>query len=217
MIRVVIADDHHLVRQGIRALLERVEEIEVIGEADDGAAALALVEALAPDVLVTDISMTGMNGLDAVRVIADRHPGTEVVILTMYSSDVMVKQAFKNGARGYLLKDAMSDELITAVRAASRGATYLSPAISDALLGGITSGETEVAGRGLRETLTPREREILVLICDGETNQAIAHHFGISVKTVERHRANLMGKLGVQNLVGLVRTAIQQGLVRLDD
>ena len=217
MIRVVIADDHHLVRQGIRALLERVDDIEVIGEADDGAAAIALVESQAPEVLVTDISMIGINGLDAVRTIAARHPGTEVVILTMYSSEVMVRQALKNGARGYLLKDAMADELITAVRAASRGATYLSPAISDALLDGMNSGETEAAGRGAGETLTPREREILMLVCDGETNQAIANRFGISVKTVERHRANLMNKLGVQNLVGLVRTAIQQGLVRLDE
>ena len=216
MIRVVIADDHHLVREGIRALLEKVDDIVVVGEAESGEGAIDLVRQHKPEVLITDISMPGLNGLEAVSELNALSVGTEVVILTMYSSEVMVRQALKNGARSYLLKDSLSDELIAAVRAAARGATYLSQAVSNTLLedmGEQNDGNGDAKGIA---ALTPREREVLQKICAGSTNQAIAREMHISVKTVERHRANLMSKLDVHNLVGLVRMAIKHGLVSLD-
>jgi len=216
VIRVVIADDHHLVREGIRALLEKGEDIDVVGEAESGIAALELVRRLEPDVLVTDISMPGLTGLEALEQLKAMAIRTQVVILTMYSSEVMVRQALKYGARGYLLKDSLSVELLAAVRAAGRGATYLSPAVSDTLLVDLREEGSSLADAGGIASLTPREKEVLQRICSGATNQAIANEMGISVKTVERHRANLMSKLGVNNLVGLVRKAIRHGLVSLD-
>ncbi len=216
MIRVAVADDHHLVRAGIRALLEKVGDIEVVGEAVDGLEALEMLEAVVPDVLVMDIAMPRLNGIEAVERIQELGLETKVVILSMYSNELLVRQALQRGARGYLLKESVTNELLLAIRAASGGGTYLSPAISEALLPEALMPAAEEEAPDF-DPLTPREREVLLLIGVGNTNQAIARQLGISVKTVERHRANLMGKLGVNNLAELIRLAIKRGLIQLDE
>ncbi len=216
MIRVAVADDHHLVRAGIRALLEKAGDIEVVDEAVDGLEALELLEAVVPDVLVMDIAMPRLNGIEAVERIQELGLETKVVILSMYSNELLVRQALQRGARGYLLKESVTNELLLAIRAASGGGTYLSPAISEALLPEALMSAAEEESPDF-DPLTPREREVLLLIGAGNTNQAIARQLGISVKTVERHRANLMGKLGVNNLAELIRLAIKRGLIQLDE
>ncbi len=216
MIRVAVADDHHLVRAGIRALLEKAGDIEVVGEAVDGLEALEMLEAVVPDVLVMDIAMPRLNGIEAVERIQELGLETKVVILSMYSNELLVRQALQRGARGYLLKESVTNELLLAIRAASGGGTYLSPAISEALLPEALMSAAEEESPDF-DPLTPREREVLLLIGAGNTNQAIARQLGISVKTVERHRANLMGKLGVNNLAELIRLAIKRGLIQLDE
>ena len=217
MIRVAIADDHHLVREGIRALLEKADDIQVVGEAVDGVEAVELVERLGPDVLVMDIAMSRLNGVEAVERIRDLGAPTQVVILSMYSDEALVHQALQNGAKAYLLKGSVSEELLLAIRAASRGATYLSPAVSETFLADMLTAQASARKLDPIGKLTSREREILQLIGEGHTNSAIAELLGISMKTVERHRTNLMSKLNVRNLVGLVRVAIKHGLIQLDD
>jgi DNA-binding NarL/FixJ family response regulator len=217
MIRVVIADDHTLVREGIRALLEKAGDIEVVGQAEDGATAVALVRELTPDVLVTDVSMPIVNGIQAAEQVRAEGLPTEVVILSMHGEPSLIRHALRSGARGYVLKDSVTEDLLTAIRAAARGAIYLSPAISSTVLATEAAPPaTQVATDG-GEQLTPRELEVLTLIGAGHTNRAIALKLGISVKTVERHRTQLMAKLDVHNLVDLVRIAIQRGLIQLDD
>ena len=214
MIRVGLADDHHLVREGIRALLEKAEDLQVVGEAVDGEEAVALVERLSPDVLVMDIAMPRLNGIKAAERIRGLGRSTQIVILSMYSDEILVRQAIQNGVRAFLLKGSVTEELLLAIRAASRGATYLSPAISDSFLGEAPTGGARPLGS--IESLTPREQGILHLIGKGYTNNQMAVEMGISVKTVERHRTNLMTKLKVHNLVELIRVAVRHGLIRLE-
>ncbi len=216
MIRVVVADDHHLVRAGIRALLEKEPDFAVVGEAVDGREAVELVHSLTPDVVVMDIAMPGLNGIDALDRLRAPEVKTQTVILSMYSDDILVRQALQKGARGFLLKGSVSDELPLAIRAVSRGATYLSPAVSETVLADVSAAPG--AGRlpGPLDQLTPREREMLQLIAEGYTNARMAEVLHVSVKTVERHRTHLMAKLGAHNLVELIRIAIKQGLIRLD-
>lgn len=216
MIRVIIADDHHLVRQGIHALIDKAPDIEVIAEAEDGQQAIELVEKMAPDVLVMDISMPRLNGMQAAERVRALHLTTQIVMLSMHSDDLMVKQALRHGARGYLLKTAVTEELLLAIRAASRGETYLSPAISKSILDDYLTHPTDREELSPVDRLSPREREVLQLIAEGKTNSAIAQLMKISVKTVEKHRASLMAKLKVHDMVALVRIAIKHGLVSLD-
>lgn len=216
MIRVIIADDHHLVRQGIRALLENASDIEVIGEASTGHEAIELAEELAPDVVVMDISMPRMDGTQATERILSLDSQTEVIILSMYSDTTLVQQLLRLGVKGYLLKRSITEELLLAIRSASRGETYLSPTISDSVMSILMSPQTGDAPSGPASLLSPREREVLQLIAEGYTNNAIAKTLTISVKTVEKHRANLMTKLEVNDLPGLIRTAIKHGLIFLD-
>jgi DNA-binding NarL/FixJ family response regulator len=215
-IRVIIADDHHLVRQGIRALLEKAGDIEVVAEAADGQEAVELVERLAPDVLVMDIAMPRMNGNQATERVRALGAVTQVVILSMYSDETLVRQALRSGAKGYLLKRSVTEELLLAVRAASRGEIYLSPAISESIVAEFLTLQTDADASSPLERLTPREREVLQLISEGHTNSAIAQILTVSVKTVEKHRANLMSKLNVHDLAGLMRVAIKHGLILLD-
>lgn len=211
MIRVIVADDHHLVRQGIRALLEQADDIEVVGEAEDGRQAVKLVQQLAPDVLVMDIAMPGMDGLQATEQLRVLGSSAYTVILSMYSDRTLIRRALRSGARGYLLKRSVTAELLLAVRAANRGEVYLSPEISTAVVADLLVAD---AGKAEPEDqLTSRELQVLQLIAEGSTNKAIAQAMQISVKTVEKHRANLMAKLGVNDLAGLVRLAIEKGLV----
>lgn len=217
MIRVVVAEDHHLVRQGIRALIEKASDMEVIGEATDGNEAVELVSALTPDVLVLDIAMPHLNGIQAIEKLRPMSLSTQVVILSMYSDSILVQQALQTGVKGYLLKDSVTEELLLAIRAASRGATYLSPAISNKLVADVLVSQTDPEIVDPYTMLTQREREVLQLIAEGHTNNTIAKIMNISVKTVERHRTNLMSKLDVHNLVELIRFAIKHKLILLDE
>ncbi|MGA9351021.1 MAG: response regulator transcription factor [Anaerolineae bacterium] len=217
MIRVIVADDHHLVRQGIRALLERADDIEVVGEAADGQEAVELVQRLAPDVLVIDIAMPRLDGTQATERVRALGVATQVVILSMHSDETLVRQTLRSGARGYLLKRSVTEELMLAVRAAVRGEIYLSPALSVSFLDEFLAVQADSEERRPSDLLTPREREVLQLIAEGHTNTAIAQMMNVTVKTVEKHRANLMSKLNVHDVAGLVRMAIKHGLVFLDE
>ncbi len=214
MINVVLADDHHLVRQGIRALLDKAPDIHVIGEAEDGQQALELVDQLKPDVLIIDIAMPRLSGIQVLDHIRALGLSTKILVLSMYFDHSLVKQALKMGATGYLLKRSVVEELLVAVRAAERGESYLSPAISAVLVNDYVAEQDEVEPI---ERLSTREREVLKLIAEGHTNSEIAGLLYISVKTTEKHRANLMAKLDVHDLVGLIRIAIRYGFISLDE
>ena len=211
-IRVILADDHHLVRQGIRALLDKTDDIVVVGEAEDGHEALQWVEWVAPDVVVVDMAMPRLDGLQTVALIQARDAGTKSVVLSMYSDEAHIRQALRSGASGYVLKRSVKEELLLAIRAAHRGEVYLSTGVASTFVDRERlQADDEVLSPF--EMLTPREREVLQLIAEGNTNSAIAHMLKISEKTVEKHRSNLMAKLGVRDVAGLVRVAIKEGLV----
>ena len=217
MIRVIVADDHHLVRQGIRMLLEKAEDIDVVAEAEDGLEAVELAERLAPDIVVMDISMPRLNGAEATELIRARLTTTQVVVLSMHADETVVRQALRRGARAYVLKRAVGEELLLAVRAASRGETYLSPPIASSILDEFLSLSDPLEKSSALERLTARERQVLQLLAEGGTNSVIAQDLIVSVKTVEKHRANLMSKLEIHDLAGLIRFAIRQGLVSVDE
>lgn len=209
-IRVVLADDHTLVRAGIRALLDRMPDVEVVGEAGNGEEAVAQVAATRADVLLADVAMPGLSGLEAADRVRREFPDVRVVMLSMHANEEYVLQAFRAGASGYLLKDAASVELDLALRAAVAGQTYLSPAVSRQMIDGYMA---RVAGGVPPEPLTPRQREILQRIAEGSSTKEIAFALGISVKTVETHRAQLMERLDIHDVAGLVKYAIRSGLV----
>lgn len=217
MIRVILADDHNLVRQGLRALLDKSDDIDVIGEAVDGHEAIELALRLHPDVLVMDLAMPRLSGSQAVERVCAMGLSTRVIVLSMYSDETLVRQVLRNGAIGYLLKSSVMEELLFAIRAASRGETYLSPAISGAIIADYLVFKKEADVSSPFERLTPREREVLQLICEGRTNNNIAQVLKISTKTVDKHRANVMSKLNVHDVARLVRVAIKHGLVFLDE
>lgn len=217
MIRVVVADDHHLVRQGIRALLDKADDIEVVGEAQDGQEAVELVERLAPDVLVTDISMPRLNGTETTRQVRTLCKATRVVVLSMYADQRLVRQALRNGAGGYVLKRSVTDELLLAVRAANRGEAYLSPAVSSSILTDFLGHPQDSEDLEPFDRLSTRERQVLQLIAEGHTNNKIAEIIQISVKTVEKHRTSLMTKLNAHDIASLTRMAIKHKLIFLDE
>jgi DNA-binding NarL/FixJ family response regulator len=211
-IRVLLADDHTLVRAGIRALLERLPEVTVTGEASDGRELLDLVKAQHPDVVLLDISMPGLNGLDALARMTRDFPQVRVVILTMHPNDEYVWQALKAGASGYLLKRAAHAELHAALKSAVAGEIYLSREISSRFLKQFPLQQI-VHSQSPLEQLTSRQREILQLLAEGQTTKAIALTLKVSEKTVEYHRAKLMARLNIHDLPGLVRFALRTGLV----
>ena len=216
MIRVIVADDHHLVRQGIRALLEKAYDIEVVGEAADGREAVELVERLAPDVLVLDIAMPRLDGLQVLGRVRALGLATQVVVLSMYSDETLVRRTLRDGARGYLLKRSVTEELLLAIRAASRGEIYLSPGVARSVVADFLR-QADAKWSTLFDRLTSREREVLQLVAEGHTNSAIARMLKVSVRTVEKHRANLMSKLNVCDLPGLISTATKHRLVFLEE
>ncbi len=216
MIRVLVADDHHLVRQGICALLARAQDIEVVGEVADGQEAIELTRALHPDVIVMDVAMPRLSGNQAVARIHASYASTQIVMLSVHSDETLVRQALRSGAVGYLLKDSVKEELLLAVRAAHRRQIYLSPPLSTSLVSSYLASEQAEDLSSPFEQLTPREREVLQLICEGQTNHGVAQILKISPKTVEKHRANVMAKLNVHNLAALIRTAIQHHLIFID-
>jgi len=211
-VRVLIVDDHRLVRAGLRALLENHAGIAVVGEAADGREALVQAARLQPDVLLLDIAMPGMSGLEALAELHRTQPATRVVILSMSASEEHVAHALRYGARGYLLKDSAPAELEPAIEAVMKGDTWLSPPVSRPVIDDYlqrAGGETANGG------LTPRQREVLKMIAEGASTKAIAYALGLSVKTIETYRAQIMDKLGIQDIAGLVRYAVRQGLVAL--
>lgn len=211
-IRILLADDHDLVRAGIRSLVQSVEGIEVVAEAGDGREALRLVKTHQPDVVVMDIAMPGLNGLDATARIVKAFPKAAVIILSMHATREYVLEALQAGASGYVLKNAAVDELETAIRTVARGGRYLTPSVSGQIVAGVTGApETSPAA-----ALTQRQREILQLIAEGRSTREIGDLLHISVKTVETHRAQLMDRLGIYDVAGLVRYAIRAGLVTPD-
>jgi DNA-binding NarL/FixJ family response regulator len=214
-ITILLADDHTLVRAGIRALVEEIPDVRVIAEAKDGREALRLVEECRPDLVLMDIAMPGLNGLEATARISREFSSVRVIVLSMYAREEYVHEAVTAGAAGYLVKRGATAELERAIKVVAGGDSYFSPLIAQ-YLSRSKAGRLN-ANRALIERLTPRQREILQLIAECQRTKEIAHILNISVKTVETHRAQLMERLDIYDVPGLVRFAIKAGLVSLDD
>lgn len=225
--RVLLADDHDILRQGLKLLLSlQPEEIEVVGEARTGREAVELARTLQPDVVVMDITMPDMDGLEACRIIHQQQPTTQVLILTMHESEEYFLQALRVGAAGYIVKKAAPTELCLAITSVAQGGVFLYPGLAKVLIRGYVEGEpsASLASTDARESeresaaqlqaLTPREMEVLKLVAEGHTNQEIADQLVISIKTVQAHRANVMEKLGLRNVTHLVRFAVRAGLIQ---
>lgn len=211
-LRVLLADDHALVRAGIRALLDGMPGVKVVGEVADGLQALAAIGRLRPDLLLLDITMPGLNGLEVTTRVARDHPGVKVLILSMHSHEEYVKRAMQAGAAGYLLKDAATIELQQAIATVAGGEAYLSPLISRGFLAGHMALVAGVEPPSV-QTLTPRQGEILTMVAQGLSTKEIAFALGRSVKTVETHRAQLMERLGIHDVPGLVKYAMRAGFI----
>jgi|SRR5579859_1508894 len=207
-LRIVVADDHTLVRAGLVTLMARMPEVEVVGEAADGRAALRMVKELKPDIALMDISMPELNGLDAAEKMRHDAADTKVIILSMHANEEYVAQALKAGASGYLLKDAATAELDMAIKVVAQGQFYLSPAISRQVVDNLLHG-----GPAGLDLLSPRQREILQLIAEGKSTRDIAETLHLSVKTIETHRAQLMERLDIHDTAGLVKYALRKGLI----
>ena len=210
--RIVLADDHALVRQGFRALLSAIADFEVVGEASNGREALKLIHALAPEVALMDISMPELNGLDATARALREQPKLKVIIVSMHATESYVLEALRAGASGYLLKDADAGELERAIRAVARGERYLTPSVSHHVIERFVRAER---GEGVSEAevLSPRQREVLQLIAEGRSTREIAERLHLSVKTIETHRAQLMQRLEIFDVAGLTRYALRIGLI----
>jgi len=212
-IRVLLADDHALVRAGMRSLLGSMAEVQVVGEASSGEEALELAGRERPDIVLMDIAMKGMSGLDAAARLRELHPEVRVVILSMHAGEEYVLQALRAGAVGYLLKDAATGELELALRSVMRGESWFSPAVSRQVVEGYVQ---RVGGEAVADVLTTRQREVLRLVAGGKSTKEIAYDLNLSVKTVETHRAQIMERLGIRDVAGLVRYALRTGLVPPD-
>jgi len=212
-IRVLLADDHALVRAGMRSLLNTMTEVQVVGEAASGEEALELAGRERPDIVLMDIAMKGMSGLDAAARLRERHPEVRAIILSMHAGEEYVLKALRAGAVGYLLKDAATGELELALRSVMRGESWFSPAVSRQVVEGYVQ---RVGGEAVADTLTARQREVLKLVAGGKSTKEIAYELKLSVKTVETHRAQIMERLGIRDVAGLVRYALRTGLVPPD-
>ena len=213
---IVLADDHHIVRKGMRAVLEAEADFRLVGEASDGLEAVQLVERLRPDVLVLDLMMPGLNGLEVARQVGKRSPQTRVLILSMHAGDDYVLEALRTGVTGYVLKDTGMAELVKAVRETVAGRRYLSPALAERAIDAYVL-QTKESTLDRYETLTDRERETLHLAAEGLTNTEVAARLSISPRTVETHRANMMRKLSLQNQTELVIYALRRGIITLEE
>jgi len=212
--RLLLCDDHGIFREGLKTLLEKRPDFQVVAQAADGPAAVANAQEFAPDVVIMDISLPKLNGIEATRQIVSQRPQAKVIVLSMHSDRRFVQEALKVGAAGYLLKDSAFDELLSAVAAVVEGKTYLSPAITHIVVEQCL-GRVPPADWAAFTVLTPREREVLQLFAEGRSTKQIALHLRVSVKTVETHRAQMMKKLDIHSIAGLTKYAIQEGLVSL--
>lgn len=212
-VRILLADDHTVMRNGLRLLLERQSQLQVIGEASDGRQAVALSESANPDVVIMDIGMPNLNGIEATRQIVNRSPRTAVAILSMHSDESYVIRALKAGARAYLLKDSAEADLLAAVRALTEGKSFFSPAISKIL---VEDYMRQLESRGAEDTyelLTNREREILQLLAEGRTNKEVANMLNLSLYTVETHRTHILQKLNLHSVPELILYAVRKGII----
>ena len=207
-IRILLADDHAVVRQGFRMILAAEPDMVIVGEAANGREAVELAERLQPDLVVMDVAMPELNGIEATRRLGESSPRTRVLALSMHKDSVYVREILRAGARGYLLKDAFDSDLVAAVRAVARGEGYLSPAVSDAVLTDYRKHVTDPL-----DLLTSREREILQMLAEGKTNKEIATSLELSVYTVDAHRGRVMEKLNLHSIGELVRFAVRNGLI----
>ena len=213
-IKVLLADDHTVVRQGLRSLLAAEEDIEIVGEAESGRQAVQMAKKLLPDVIVMDIAMPLLNGLEATRQITKELPSSKVLILSSYNDDEYVQQLTEAGAVGYLIKQSAANELLKAIRETQKGNAYFSPSISRRLLERYR--QAFISGQPVRKTaehLTSREAEVLQLIAEGKANKQMAGELCISIKTVEKHRQQLMNKLNIHDVAGLTRYALAKGII----
>lgn len=211
--RIVIAEDYTILREGLRSLLSSTSKFEIVGEAEDGQEAIRNVERLKPDLALMDLSMPRMNGMDAIREIKKRSPETKVLVLTVHKTEEYIHAALQAGADGYLLKDSTRNELGIAISSVLEGKRYISPGISERLIEGYLEGRKKMRPTSAWDALTQREREILKLIAEGYKNKEISDFLCISVKTVEKHRANLMKKLDLHSIQALTTFAIEKGLI----
>jgi two-component system response regulator NreC len=214
-IRVVLADDHRMMREGIRAMVERRSDIEVVGEAADGREAVRLAAQMCPDVVVMDVSMPLLNGIEATRHIRRDCPGVRVLILTVHESQDYVAQLLSAGADGYMIKKAGGDELVNAIRAVARGEAFLHPSVTRVVVEDYVQRLRAGEGVDAHDVLTDREREVLQLVAEGYTNREIADLLHLSVKTVQNHRSRIMSKLDLHDRGELIKYAIQQGIIHL--
>jgi DNA-binding NarL/FixJ family response regulator len=213
-VRILLADDHTLIRSGLKSLLHTIDAVEVVAEASNGLEAIDLAKAHCPDVVMMDITMSELNGLQAAARLAQEQPKTRVIILSMHESEEYVSQALRAGVAGYMLKDADPLELELGLQAVMRGETYLSPRISSKLVRSYVEGATSLsANETALQLLSPRQREILKAIAQGKATKQIAFDLGVSVKTVETHRSQIMDRLDVRDIAGLVRFAVRVGLI----
>ena len=214
MIRVVVVDDHLLVRAGIRSLLESLDDVRVVAEAGDGLTALQVIARERPDVVVADVAMPGLSGIELVERLAGQEPGVRVLLVSAHANEEYVLRAIRAGGAGYVLKDASPAELEQAIRAVAAGDKYLSPAMSRHVVDAYLERVTDDHSAGPR--LSPRQRQVLQMIAEGHSTKEIAAALSLSIKTVETHRAQLMERLDIHDVAGLVRYAIRMGLVRSD-
>ena len=217
MIKIILADDHIIVRQGLRALLDGEADFSIVGEASTGLEAVQLVEKLRPDILVTDMVMPELNGMEVTRQAIQYSPATRVIILSMHDNEAYVLQALRNGASGYVLKESSLEELVQAVREVLEGKRFLSEPISERVIELYIEREKETSLEDPYELLTNREREVLQMVAEGLSSSKIADRLTISTRTVETHRANLMRKLNLKNQTELIRFALQRGILPLDE
>ena len=210
--KIVLAEDHTILRAGLRALLASREDFEVVGEAENGREAVRIVDKHVPDLLIIDLSMPKLNGMEAIKEIKGRHPQVKIIVLTVHKSDEYIVASLDAGANGYILKDASHNELILAIEYVMDGKVFLSPSISDKVMNAYLEMKKGNKPKSVLDLLTTREIEILKLIAEGHKNKDIAVHLCISSKTVEKHRSNLMEKLDIRNTAALTAYAIEKGI-----
>jgi two-component system, NarL family, response regulator NreC len=215
-LKILLVDDHTIVRQGLKALLEAYSGFTIVGEAENGREAVKKAQELNPDIVIMDIAMPVLNGLEATRQIKKALPDTRVLALTMYNDEEYVFQILKSGASGYLIKETAANELITAILSIKSGNPFFSPSISRKIMESYLNEDEDKKSKGESDKLTNREKEVLQLIAEGYTNNEIGNLMNISVKTVETHRAHVMSKLDIHDVAGLIKYAIRKGLVVLD-